>query len=63
MADETSPAGATPGITEKVWAVLGLAAALILAAISIDLLIGSKPSAGPAGDGAPAGGDPGDCGC
>lgn len=61
MPDETSPAG-TPGITEKVWAVLGLAAALILAAISVDLLIGRQPAA-PA-EGAPAaGGDPGDCGC
>lgn len=59
MADETSPDGGPPGITEKIWAVLGLAAALVLAAMSVDLLLTRRPAA----PGDAAGGDPGDCGC
>jgi hypothetical protein len=53
--DESTPA--RPGMSDRVWAVLGLVAALILAGISLDLLIGqaAPPVTG-------AGGDD-DCGC
>lgn len=51
-----------PAVGEKVWAILGLAAALVLAGISIDLLIG-RPAAGDGGPEVIGGGDPGDCGC
>jgi hypothetical protein len=56
---ENTPAG-RPGISETVWAILGLAAALVLAGISIDLLIGSR---GAPADAPPAGGEDDGCGC
>jgi hypothetical protein len=53
-----APDGGRPGISDKVWAVLGLAAALVLAGISIDLLLGSRPGTAAGGDGSDDG-----CGC